>query len=306
MSQAAPIEVRPARRRDSARLAGFLSTAPRGPGVGESADSPLGGDLRDRVVAVRGDEILGTCRCTPGAGRCAVVSPPRLAAWDEPLAARLCRAAAARACRRHGVRLIQSLTEPDAAGPLAPVLEQAGFERLAVLAYMRRSVGPEDRDLELAAGLAWPHYSLLRHRKFARTIAATYQDSLDCPRLAGLRSVDDAIATHRHTGTFAPHAWRLALEAGQPVGVSLVNNLQGRGELVYLGVVPAARGRGMGRTLLARAIRDTAGMGLPSMGLAVDVANAPAMHLYEEAGFREIRRRLAYFIPRETLETLVE
>jgi ribosomal protein S18 acetylase RimI-like enzyme len=48
---------------------------------------------------------------------------------------------------------------------------------------------------------------------------------------------------------------------------------------------------------VARAVRTTIEMGLPMMGLAVDVANTPAMRLYEKAGFREIRRRLAHFIP---------
>lgn len=86
--------------------------------------------------------------------------------------------------------------------------------------------------------------------------------------------------------------------------MALVNNFLGRGELVYLGVVPEARGRGIGRALLAQAIRDTAEMGLPQMGLAVDVANQPAVRLYEEAGFKEIRRRQAWFIPKEGLSAL--
>ena len=86
--------------------------------------------------------------------------------------------------------------------------------------------------------------------------------------------------------------------------MALVNNFLGRGELVYLGVVPEARGRGIGRALLAQAMRDTAEMGLPQMGLAVDVANQPAVRLYEEAGFKEIRRRQARFIPKEGLSAL--
>ena len=66
---------------------------------------------------------------------------------------------------------------------------------------------------------------------------------------------------------------------------------------MYLGVVPAARGKGIGRTLLGRAICDTAAMGLARVGLAVDVANAPAVRLYESEGFREVRRRAAWFVP---------
>ena len=86
----------------------------------------------------------------------------------------------------------------------------------------------------------------------------------------------------------------------------MVNNLKGRGELVYLGVVPEGRGRGIGRTLLAHAIRDTAEKGLDRMGLAIDVKNTPAMRLYEGANFHEIRRRLAWFVPAHRLDTLGE
>jgi len=116
--------------------------------------------------------------------------------------------------------------------------------------------------------------------------------------------VDDVIQTHKATGTFRPSAWHLAIADRNPVGIVLVNSLGGRGELVYLGVAPEARGKGLGRTLLARAIADTARMGLPVLGLAVDVENEPAMRLYAGAGFKEIRRRMTWFIPKERLEEL--
>jgi ribosomal protein S18 acetylase RimI-like enzyme len=74
--------------------------------------------------------------------------------------------------------------------------------------------------------------------------------------------------------------------------------------VVYLGVVPASRQRGIGRALVMRAVRDTANLGLPQIGLAVDVANTPAMRLYEKMGFREIRQRLAYFIPASRFDEL--
>jgi ribosomal protein S18 acetylase RimI-like enzyme len=291
------IEVRPARRSDARALGEFLAR------VGE----PLAATdamRENRIVAVGGGDILGACHFLASPGRCAVVLAPRLPEWDTALAARLLRAAAARVSVRDGARLIQVLTEPDGSQPLVAALEQAGFERLSVLAYLRRAVEPGERDLKLPPELRWRKYWRLRHGQFARTIAATYADSLDCPRLAGLRTVDDAVATHKHTGIFSPRSWSLALRGGEPVGVVLVNNLQGRGDVVYLGVVPGARRRGIGRALVMRAARDTAEMGLPQMGLAVDVSNVPAMWLYEKEGFREIRRRVAYFIPAAGLEAI--
>ncbi|MCX5672276.1 MAG: GNAT family N-acetyltransferase [Planctomycetota bacterium] len=300
----AQVEIRPARLRDAGPLAAFHEVAPPPPGGAEAADPIYMTDLRARVLAVSGGEIVGTCRYQGAAGHCAVVPAPRLLEWDEALAAQLLRAAAGHAFRRHGARLIQSLTEPEGASPLALAVERAGFDRLAVLSYMRRPIRPEDRLLEPPPSLAWHPYSLFRHRLFARTILSTYRESLDCPKLTGLRPINDTIATHKHTGTFRPRTWRLAIAEGKPTGVVLVSENQGRGDLVYLGVVPEARRRGIGRALMDRAIRDTAEVGLPQMGLAVDVSNIPAMRLYERAGFREIRRRLAHFVPGDRLEGL--
>ena len=313
MNDTADIQIRASRRRDTAALVEFLQSAPPAPGTTHAADAALLANLRDRIVAVRGRQVLGVCLVIRGAGRCAAIRPPRLLQWDVHLAARLFLAAAAHATKKHHARLIQSLIEPQAAGPLTPALQRAAFEPLATLSYRRRPVrgtdsaaGPADREAEPLAppALTWQRYSRLSHRRFADTIARTYADSLDCPKLAGLRTIDEVIKTHKHTGRFTPRSWRLVLEGGRPVGVAMVNNLKGRGELVYLGVVPEARGHGIGRALLARAIRDTAERGLTRIGLAVDIHNTPAIRLYEGAGFHEVHRRLAWFVPAERLDAL--
>ena len=303
MSVTSAIEVRPAYRADASRLAALHAAPCAGPTAGEMStfyESAVG----DFVVAARGDEMLGACRFISGAGRCANILLPRMREWDETLAARLLRAAAARGNTRDGARLIQVLVEPQAGETLVVAVEQAGFEKLAMLAYLRRTVTPDERQTPLPPELAWRRYWLLWHSQFAQTIAATYEESLDCPGLAGLRMVDDAIATHKATGIFSGRTWNLAMAGGKPVGVVLLNNLQGRGDVVYLGVAPASRQRGIGRALVMRAVRDTANLGLPQIGLAVDVANTPAMRLYEKMGFREIRQRLAYFIPASRCDEL--
>ena len=303
MSVTSAIEVRPAHRADASRLIALHAMPCAGPTAGEISSFHETA-VADFVVAARGEEILGACRFLSGAGRCANILLPRMREWDEALAARLLRAAAARVNARDGARLIQVLVEPQAAETLTAAVEQAGFEVLAMLAYLRRHVTHEERQAPLPPDLAWRRYWLLRHGQFAQTISATYKESLDCPGLAGLRTVDNAIATHKTTGIFSGRTWNLAMAAGKPVGIVLLNNLQGRGDVVYLGVTPAARQRGFGRALVMRAVRDTADLGLPQIGLAVDVANTPAMRLYEKTGFKELRRRLAYFIPVGRLEEL--
>ena len=305
MNEWPAISIRPARPDDLAPLVEFLQAAGPGPGAPSPAVAAAV-DPANRLLAGRAGEIVGTIRYIPGAGHTAAVLAPRLIYWDEALAAALFRAAASAARRRHGARLIQTLLEPDGAEPALAALERAGFARLAMLLYMRRPVGEDDRHLPLSDEILWRPYARLRHRNFADTIGATYRESLDCPGLRGLRTVHDAIRTHKCTGRFRPKRWRLAVLGRSPVGVAMVNERRGRGELVYLGVVPEARGARLGRDLLTRAIRDTAEMGLGEVGLAVDEANAPALRLYRHAGFTETHRRLAYFVPKENLDGLEE
>jgi ribosomal-protein-alanine N-acetyltransferase len=65
-------------------------------------------------------------------------------------------------------------------------------------------------------------------------------------------------------------------------------------EVVYLGLAPEARGRGLGRALMLH------GLGLVQqrpervMALAVDQRNTPAVALYARLGFRTVRRREAF------------
>lgn len=303
---AASIEVRPLRRRDADLAADFLASVPPAPGCGATV-AMVYSDPGDHVAAFDGGLMVGLALVIPGRGRCATVLVPRLRQWDDLLAGRLCRAAAAGAVRRHGARLIQMLLEPQGADRMEAVLARAGFEPLAVLSYLRRPVTAADRQSPPPSGsppLRWRFYSTFSHGQFARTIAGTYQDSLDCPKLAGLRTVGDAIATHKSMGVFTPRAWRLAVIDGRPAGVALVNNVQARGELVYMGVLPEFRRRGVARAMLVEAIRDTAAMGLPQIGTAVDLANTPAVRLYESAGFKEVRRKATWFVPASQLEVL--
>ena len=58
---------------------------------------------------------------------------------------------------------------------------------------------------------------------------------------------------------------------------------------------PAARGRGVGATLLAGAERAARERGCRALRLEVRVDNAAAIALYERAGFRRIGRYVGYY-----------
>ncbi|AZP14997.1 GNAT family N-acetyltransferase [Streptomyces aquilus] len=61
-------------------------------------------------------------------------------------------------------------------------------------------------------------------------------------------------------------------------------------ELAKMAVAPAARGRGIGRQLVAAAIDRAQALGAARLFLGTNSKLAPAIHLYEEAGFVRITR----------------
>ncbi len=196
-----------------------------------------------------------------------------------------------------GVRLAQALV-PDAQGPLARLLrDRCGFETLADLLYLQRRARTRAAVMPLPPGITLATYGPRTHDAFAEAIEASYAGSLDCPKLAGVRHIEDVIAGHKAAGLFRPDWWTLALDAGRPIGVLLLAGLGIGGhmgaEVVYLGLAPAARGRGLSAPLLAWAERAAATTPGRLMALAVDAANTPALRIYRRAGFRQNERRTA-------------
>ncbi len=64
-------------------------------------------------------------------------------------------------------------------------------------------------------------------------------------------------------------------------------------ELVYLGLSPSLRGRGIGDALIASGLARLAGRPESTIACAVDLANGPALALYRRAGFKRFTERVA-------------
>ncbi len=82
----------------------------------------------------------------------------------------------------------------------------------------------------------------------------------------------------------------------EPVGVLLLTHVPLRPaiELVYVGVVPQARGRSYGRLLVRLAIEAASRARKDHLMLAVDRRNHYALKIYGELGFTETDRRHAW------------
>lgn len=89
----------------------------------------------------------------------------------------------------------------------------------------------------------------------------------------------------------ADHRLFVAEEAGAVRGYVYVQHkpFEGEAYVDFIGVDGAARGRGLGRALLDAAVHwGLVQRGLPRVSLTVRQDRAPALGLYEAAGFREV------------------
>jgi len=164
------------------------------------------------------------------------------------------------------------------------------------LVYLQKSLHRRHaNDPDLPVGFSLKPYSSETHGDFARVIQASYQQSMDCPALNGMRSMDDVIAGHRATGDFDPSLWWVLCDAAEPVATLMLSPVtQGTSmELVYLGLTLPVRGKGIGDVLMQQALAISARRGRETLSLAVDSRNQPALRLYYRHGMRRIGSRVA-------------
>ncbi len=121
----------------------------------------------------------------------------------------------------------------------------------------------------------------------------TYQETLDCPAIDGLRSTRDVLIGYRDIGRERNDWWFIVRHENQDVGCLLLadHHPAAHAELVYMGLIPAARGRGWGSHLARQSLQIAADAGAEHVLLSVDAANLPALRHYQAAGFREWEQR---------------
>ena len=86
-----------------------------------------------------------------------------------------------------------------------------------------------------------------------------------------------------------------AINGSTMAGFILSRLVEDEAEILSVAVANARRGRGLARSLLNLHMRRLAGLGARAIFLEVDEHNAPAIRLYDRAGFQEISRRPNYY-----------
>jgi mycothiol synthase len=232
------------------------------------------------------------------AGRAAAVWAPEVdPSWRRAvIAVALVRSVLAD-LKARGFRIAQALLDESAPRHGAADLAGGGMPRITELVYLERST---QIPLSIAPGLprfSWQTFGPASQGEFCSVLQTTYIDSLDMPELEGIRSLEDILAGHKAAGRFLAERWRVGRLPDEPAAgaVLLLSEIPDRDawEVAYLGLTPAARGRGLGRAVLADALALAAAH-VPSLELAVDVRNRPANRLYHAALFTPFDRRAVH------------
>jgi ribosomal protein S18 acetylase RimI-like enzyme len=193
-----------------------------------------------------------------------------------------------------GVEMTQTLVAP-ADEHVINVLTHVNFRHLADLLYLtceasRFAHSPPSTELQFVA------YDGTQRARLMRLIERSYESTLDCAALNGVRDVDNVVTGYQATGSYRPENWQLVRAHGEDVGVLLLANhpQAGHWELMYTGLIPEARGRGWGRQVTQYAQWMAYRAGVERIVLAVDSVNEPAIRMYRSAGFEMWDKRGVY------------
>lgn len=202
-----------------------------------------------------------------------------------------------------GTTLAQSLlVDRDSAEGAA--LESAGFRHLADLSYLAATVESADSQPTTAPhALEFAPITTANWSQLVGIVEQTYRETLDCPELNGVRATADVVDEYKTVGAAAEKLWALVRHAGNDVGCLLLADHphQDQLEVVYMGLVPSARGHGWGEVIVRESLRMAQRCRRARVVLAVDAANSPAVAMYRRAGFSEFdRRAVMIFAPKVT------
>lgn len=201
--------------------------------------------------AFHAEKLAGAILVQTQPGRTAVVWPPRLVAGEpRDTADRLLRkglegldrpeipSKGLEQLERPGIRMVQALLPTDV-GADADTLVAAGFRHVSDLLYLvcladQFPAHPPCAELQFAP------YSPALHERFARLVDATYEKTLDCPAVNGVRGVDDVLRGYRATGHFDPQRWFIVHHQGEEIGCLILTDHPEHAtwELIYMGLLP--------------------------------------------------------------------
>jgi mycothiol synthase len=244
--------------------------------------------------AFRGQAVQGAILVQIQPGRTAVVWPPRLVDGESPETARQLLRQALAELQRPGIRMVQCLLPDDAKGD-ADLLVASGFRHVSDLLFLVCLA----RDFPVSSPspeFQFEPYSAAQDARFAQLLDATYEGTLDCPAVNGIRPAEEVLDGYRATGDFDPQRWFIVRRQSEDIGCLILTDYPELSiwELIYVGLLPAWRGRRFGVDIVRHALWLCRAASRDRLVLAVDAANQPALKMYAAAGFQSWDRKSVY------------
>ncbi len=250
----------------------------------------------DLLAAYDADQLAGAMFFSLGPGAVGLAWPPQVRPGfpQAVVEDRLVREATTR-LQAQGVKLCQALLLPEETVQGRSLLRN-GFSCITTLLMLSLSVNRLSTIQESSEQLTFEAFDAQNRQTFEQTLLRTYEQTQDCPELNGVRSIDEILAGHQGQGEWDARRWWLAFLDGEAVGVLLVGAPPDAAawEMVYLGVIPEARGQRLGRQLVTKALREARSAGASQMLVSVDGRNRVALELYQHFGFEPREQREVY------------
>jgi mycothiol synthase len=248
-------------------------------------------DSEGILVARTQGEIIGAMVSLPlpGAGGLVWLPAAKLGPAQRQCEDALVNASCNR-LRQKGAKLAQALLNvEDEAGSLL----RNGFTYITRLQYMRHDLNEIPTQ---PPRLHCETFGPGTKRLFQETLLRSYEGTLDCPEVNGVRTAEEILTGHQAQGQFRPDRWWLVFSNSRPAGVALAVEVRewNGWDLSYIGLVPEARGHGLGKAMVNLVLTKARAAGAAQVTLAVDVRNRHAINLYERLGFEPGDQRSVY------------
>lgn len=243
---------------------------------------------------IAGSQIVGTGLLSFAKGRVALIWPPQAVGSNAAIAKSLLMDAMLRCTDASNAAFGQTLLPLNHTH--TAVLASAGMACITSLSFLAIEVASaaafdhSDRKQSAATQpqLSFINYDKAGHKdRITELLAQTHIDSVDCPEVSKLLTASDLLDGHLATGQFRSDLSFVAKLDQEDVGIVILAEHPEMSsiELVYIGIVPSARRRGFGRSVMQEARRRTRETSAITMFLAVDQRNIAARLLYKRLGF---------------------
>ena len=246
------------------------------------------------LEARRGERTVGIAWGSVMGGRAALVWPPQLVAGEEESTAQALFQALDTWMQANHIQLANAFLADDQSLD-ARRLTAANYSRAAEILYLvsDQSSFP---DSPVLTDLQFEPFSEDKQERLAAIVEQTYEGTLDCPSLDGKRDIADVLAGYQESGVYDPQRWFLVRHGGDDIGCLLLTDhpAENQWELIYQGIIPAARGQGFGLAMTRHAQWLTCDANRSRLVLAVDAENQPAISAYTTSGFQQWDRRYVY------------